>query len=253
MLTVDFARFPVRDGDRVLDLGCGAGRHTFEVARRGGDVVAIDMDAGELATVAAWLQAMRDAGEIPVDAPARTLQADALDLPFADDTFDVVIAAEILEHLPDDRAAMAEIARVVRPGGRVAVTVPRWLPELVCWGLSSGYHEVAGGHVRVYRESDLLERLRTVGLQVTTTHHAHALHTPFWWLKCAVGVDNEDARVVRGYHRLLVWDIERSPWITRVGERLLDPVIGKSLVVYLHKPDRDTGSKPGAVVGRVGA
>ena len=78
-------------------------------------------------------------------------------------------------------------------------------------------------------------RLASVGLVPGESHHAHALHAPFWWLKCAVGVER-DAAVVRAYHRLLVWDLTKRPWLTRVAERLLDPLFGKSLVVYADKP-----------------
>ena len=74
-------------------------------------------------------------------------------------------------------------------------------------------------------------------------HHAHALHSPYWWLKCAVGTTNDSHPLVRAYHNLLVWDMLKAPRITRVTERLLNPLIGKSVVVYLRKPrnDGDTG------------
>ena len=77
----------------------------------------------------------------------------------------------------------------------------------------------------------------SAGLELVGSHHAHALHSPYWWLKCAVGVDRDDALLPREYHRLLVWDLMHRPWITRAAERLLDPFIGKSLVVYLRKPE----------------
>ena len=238
MLTVDLERYlPIRPGDRVLDLGCGGGRHAFEVYRRGAHVVAADRDEGELASVQAMFEAMAAEGEAPAGARAATVKADALLLPFADATFDVVIAAEILEHIPDDERAMAEITRVVRPGGIVAITVPRWLPEVVCWALSREYHEVEGGHVRIYARSQLLRRLQATGLEPVATHHAHALHSPYWWLKCAIGVDRDDAFLPRKYHRMLVWDLMERPWVTRTAERLLDPVIGKSFVVYLRRPE----------------
>ena len=137
MLTVDFDRFPVGKGDRVLDMGCGGGRHAFALYRRGADVVALDMDEGELKDVAGMFAAMREAGEVPDDASARAVRGNAYALPFADDSFDRVIAAEVLEHLPEDTRAMAELFRVLKPGGLMAVTVPRWGPELVCWALSS--------------------------------------------------------------------------------------------------------------------
>ena len=236
MLTVDFDRLGLRPGDRVLDMGCGAGRHAFEAFRRGADVIAFDQDGDELAGVLDLFGAMREAGEAPPGAEADIKQGDALSLPFADGEFDRVVAAEVLEHLPLDTGAMAELARVLRPGGTLAVTVPRWLPEQVCWRLSDAYHEVEGGHVRIYRRSVLTARLEATGLVVEGHGYAHALHAPYWWLKCAVGVDDDQHRLVRAYHRLLVWDIMDKPLVTRVAERLLDPVIGKSLVVYLRKP-----------------
>ncbi|MBO0776094.1 MAG: SAM-dependent methyltransferase, partial [Actinobacteria bacterium] len=70
MLTVDFRRFPVGPGNRVLDLGCGAGRHAFEAYRRGGDVVAFDAGHGELRQVAGLTAAMALAGEAPPPARA---------------------------------------------------------------------------------------------------------------------------------------------------------------------------------------
>ncbi|MBC7374819.1 MAG: hypothetical protein H7323_12600 [Frankiales bacterium] len=132
---------------------------------------------------------------------------------------------------------MAELTRVPKPGGLIAVTVPRWGPELVCWALSSAYHEAEGGHVRIYRGSELIRRLTAVGLEPVDTHHTHALHSPYWWLKCAVGVTDGDNPAVKAYHRLLVWDMMKAPRLTRLTEKLLDPLIGKSLVVYLRKPE----------------
>ncbi len=234
MLTVDFDRLGLRSGDRVLDLGCGGGRHAFECARRGASVVALDADFVELKGVTALLTAMVEAGEAPAGPGASNLavQGDALRLPFPDASFDRVIAAEVLEHLPDDRTALAELARVLKPTGRMAVTVPRYGPECVNWMLSAEYHNVPGGHIRIYRRGQLLNRMRRAGLSVLGTHHAHALHTPYWWLKCLVGTSNDTNPAVRAYHRLLVWDIMKRPAATRVPERWLNPVMGKSFVVY---------------------
>ncbi len=235
MLTIDFRRLGLEAGERVLDLGCGAGRHAFECLRRGAFVAALDSDAVEVKAVAAMLEAMAgEAGTVGTGA-AIAVRGDAFALPFPDGAFDRVIAAEVLEHLPDDAAAMAELARVLRPGGRLAVTVPRFWPELVNWSLSDEYHAVEGGHVRIYRRSQLAVRLRVAGLEIVDSHHAHGLHSPYWWLKCLVGVQNEQHRAVRAYHRFLVWDIVRRPAVTRLAEWLLNPVCGKSLVLYLAR------------------
>jgi SAM-dependent methyltransferase len=233
VLTVDFAQFPIEPGDRVLDLGCGFGRHAFEAYRRGAHVVAVDRSQEEVTSVTAMFRAMAAEGEAPGGVVARAVRADLLSLPFPDASFDVVMASEVLEHIPDDDVAMAEIARVVRPGGRVAVTVPRWWPERVCWALSREYHDVAGGHVRIYRGNELEERLAGAGLQPRDSHHAHALHAPYWWLNCMFGKESAPSRL---YHQVLVWDILKRPWVTRAAEQALNPVLGKSLVVYADKP-----------------
>jgi SAM-dependent methyltransferase len=240
MLTVDFDRLGLRPADRVLDMGCGAGRHAFEMYRRGADVVAFDQDGDELAGVLDVFAAMREAGEVPAGAEADIKQGDALAMPFADGEFDRVVASEVLEHIPDDETAIAELVRVLRPGGTMAVTVPRWLPEKICWALSDAYHEVEGGHVRIYTGHELVAKLTAAGLEYVGRDHAHALHSPYWWLKCAVGVDNDRHPVVRAYHEVLVWDIMKRPGystVTRLAERALNPLIGKSLVLYLRKPD----------------
>jgi SAM-dependent methyltransferase len=242
VLTVDFGRLRAGSGSLVLDLGCGGGRHAFAAHRAGAHVVALDRDPDETTAAGSMLAAMRAAGEAPPAALGSAVRGDALALPFPDGTFDTVIAAEVLEHVPDDRAAIAELARVLRPGGTLAVTVPRWLPEQVCWALADDYHApaVVGGHVRIYRAGQLATRINEAGLRVLGHHHAHALHSPYWWLKCLVGVHRDDAAPVRLYHRFLVWDITTGARPVRLLEQALNPLIGKSRVVYSDKPTADT-------------
>ncbi|GAB3325455.1 class I SAM-dependent methyltransferase [Geodermatophilus aquaeductus] len=235
MLTVDYDLLDLRPGMTVLDLGCGEGRHAFEAYRRGAHVVAVDWGVSEVETTKRWLGAIAEAGEAPAGARFEVLRGDLRHLPFPDASVDRVIASEVLEHIPDDVPAMAEIARVLKPGGKAVVTVPRYGPERICWALSDAYHANEGGHIRIYRGDVLRTRLSVAGLVPGRQHHAHALHAPFWWLKCAVGVDRDTA-VVRAYHRLLVWDLTKRPLLTRAAERVLDPLFGKSLVVYADKP-----------------
>lgn len=240
MLTVDYDRFGLRAEDRLLDLGCGFGRHTYEALVRGADVVSCDMSLAELESIKNTAPLLIDDGLFDAELVHTLVQGDGTALPFADDSFDKVIASEVLEHVIDDDAAFAELLRVLKPGGIVAVTVPAWLPEKICWKISSDYHAPAavGGHVRIYTEKEVRQKLRATGFNPTVSHRTHALHSPYWWLRCAVGVNNEieDNFSVRTYHKLLEWDIVKAPWLTRTAERILNPVLGKSLVVYATVP-----------------
>ena len=177
---------------------------------------------------------------MPEGAEADIKEGDALALPFADGEFDRVVASEVLEHIPADIQAISELVRVLRPGGTMAVTVPRWLPEVICWKLSDDYHNTPGGHIRIYSDKELIAKLENAGMRLEGVAYAHALHSPYWWLKCAVGVKNDDHPLVRAYHQLLVWDIMKTPGfsaVTHAVERALNPLIGKSIVVYLRKPE----------------
>ena len=252
MLTVDYDRLGLEADELVLDLGCGAGRHVFQSLRNGARVVAFDYDLDELRQVATLCGAMAAAGEIERAEDGAACRGDAVRLPFPDDTFDRIIAAEVLEHIPEDEAAIAELHRVLKPGGTIAITVPAWLAEQVCWKLSDEYHApfVEGGHVRIYTENELRRKMRAAGLKPGDAHHAHALHSPYWWLRCAIDPqDSDDHPLVKAYHRLLVWDITDRPLATRLTEALLNPVIGKSLIVYASKPADASAARPRTTAG----
>ncbi|MBW2557994.1 MAG: methyltransferase domain-containing protein [Deltaproteobacteria bacterium] len=232
MLTADFQMLNIKPGDRVLDVGCGTGRHACEVFRTlGADVVGIDLNMEDLRKAALTLHLLDDTS----DGSWIISKADATKLPFKDSSFDVVICSEVLEHIPDNRAAIAELVRVLKEGKKLVVSVPRFLPERICWALSSAYHNEPGGHIRIYEKRELLSLLEDAGTTCWSVRYKHALHAPYWWLKCLVGHKNDTSRSVKLYKRFLEWDIIRHPSWIRMLDKMLNPLIAKSIVFYLKK------------------
>jgi ubiquinone/menaquinone biosynthesis C-methylase UbiE len=235
MLTVDFSKMNLKPGARVLDAGCGPGRHLSEAFRRNGvQVVGIDINPEDVVKTRNILRIMDNEGE-GGKGPWGVCVGDITKLPYPDVAFDVVICSEVLEHIPDDRQAIDEIIRVLKPGGLLAVSVPRFFPESICWALSKSYRNEPGGHIRLYKKYKLIKLLESAGVSCISAGWAHALHSPYWWLKCVVGPKNKNHWLVRLYHQFLVWDIVKRPWLTQIMERLLNPLIAKSCTLYLKK------------------
>lgn len=172
-------RLALRPGDRLLDAGTGLGNvlYVAERAARGAAAVGVDRSAERLTRAAAE----------GVTSPLS--QADLHDLPVRTGAFDAALCSEVLEHLDDDRRALRELRRVLRPGGRLVVTVPH-ADYPVAWDPVNRALERAGrapirrgpyvgiwtNHLRLYRPADLQARLEEAGFVVdeveSQTHHA---------------------------------------------------------------------------------
>ncbi len=235
MITVDFRRLITRPGFKILDIGCGSGRHTaaaYELDRT--LAVGADLNYSDVAAAGERLRYHDRLGAHGGGQWALST-ADICNLPFKTNAFDLVICSEVLEHIPTDGKAMAEIIRVLKPEHDLVVSVPRYFPEKVCWLLSNEYFNANQGHVRIYRHKSLVAHLERYGVTHRATHFAHSIHAPYWWLKCLVGPTREDSRSVNLYNRFLTWDIMAKPPFTRFLDRLLNPILGKSLVLYFVK------------------
>lgn len=235
MLTIDFKRLNIKPGDNVLDIGCGNGRHSCEAYRHQGvNVIGVDLNYDDVYKTQFLLNTMDEDGSNG-GGLWLTLTGDITKLPFADNTFDTVICSEVLEHIPKDDVAINEIIRVLKPDKILAVSVPRFWPERICWAISEQYRTDEGGHVRIYNKRKLIKLLESAGVKYQANHFAHALHTPYWWLKCFVGLQNEKSRVVKLYKRFLEWNIIKNPPLIGLIEKFLNPFIAKSVVIYLKK------------------
>lgn len=236
MQTVEFERIPFEPGDVVLDLGCGEGRHVIS-AWLEADVhsVGVDLCHADLVTTQ---QKCNEFSAHKTESPNTSFslaQTNALFLPFADATFDKIICSEVLEHIPDYEAVLKEIERVLKPGGIFVASVPRYWPEWICWAFSDEYHANEGGHLRIFRAGQLRKQIEGAGFSFFARHWAHSLHSPYWWLQCMFWSNKDRSLLVRGYRKFLEWDILEAPWITRTLEALLNPIMGKSVVMYFRK------------------
>ena len=235
MITVEFKRLSVEPGAKILDIGCGSGRHICEAFRiEGVTVVGADVNFDDMVEARGKLNFHEKVGEHGGGVWALSA-ADVNNLPFKNNSFDLVICSEVLEHIPDHETAVFEIMRVLKPGCNLVVSVPRYMPEKICWALSDEYHNANRGHIRIYKKNELVSLLESSGAKLWASHFAHSLHTPYWWIKCLTGPTRNDSRIVNLYHRFLVWDLMKKPKITRFLEGLLNPFFGKSIVLYLKK------------------
>ena len=240
MQTINLDYLQLQDGQQLLDLGCGHGRHTHAAyfhARC--QAVGLDLGFDDICVARQGFLANPDLE--PQTGHARRydlMVGDALQLPFKYQQFERLICSEVLEHIPDYQAALSEIWRITKPGGRIGISVPHRWPEKICWLLSDDYHNTPGGHVRIFNAAALRADFEALGFHFERRHLSHGLHTPYWWLRCAVGVNNDRNIFVRAYKKLLEIEILKNPPVLRLISKLADRLMGKSVVLYFTKPDQ---------------
>ncbi|MFA5399223.1 MAG: class I SAM-dependent methyltransferase [Dehalococcoidia bacterium] len=235
MLTIDLDLLEINGNENILDAGCGHGRHIWQVCKvNKGRSVAFDLDAASLKHAWTMLHEMDKAKETV--GIWHLVSGSVTRLPFEDGLFDKVVCSEVLEHVPDDFVAVSEFYRVLKPGGILAVSVPSHFAESVCWKISDDYHNAPGGHIRIYKQSEIMELLKKYGLNIFAVRYKHALHSIYWWSKGLFGLKNEKAFVPSQYYKFLVWDIYNGHRYTKWLENGLNRVFPKSTVLYCRKP-----------------
>ncbi len=235
MLTIDYNLMPVSSGAKILDIGCGHGRHVCGASPfKGITTIGADKSLADVRQAKTHIRLHEEYGK-PFAGRWSLVCADIMELPFPDGAFDGIICSEVLEHIENDKKAAKELYRILAEKGVLAVSVPRYFPERICWALSESYHSNKGGHVRIYKKEEIIALFSSMGLELIHTHYAHGLHSPYWWLKCLLGQEEQEKGIVALYNRFLTWDIMRKPRITAFLEQLINPLIGKSFVAYFRK------------------
>jgi len=234
VLTIDYDLLGIKDGERILDIGCGEGRHSWEACKTANCLVyALDIEVEGLNKARETLQAMDKEGECK--GSWVLIKGDTTRLPFKEAAFDKIVCSEVLEHVPDDQQAIKEMVRVLKDDGIIAISVPTYFTEAICWKISREYHDHPGGHVRIYKTNELLSPLRQNNLHIFATRRKHALHSPYWISRCLFGVNREKALIPSLYHKFLVWDIKTGSKPVRLLENFLNHFFPKSTVVYTCK------------------
>jgi|TARA_B110000914_G_scaffold65093_1_gene56826 SAM-dependent methyltransferase len=238
MQTIRFNKLEISEGSSVLDMGCGEGRHTIGLfVEKQINAFGFDLSLDDLNIARSRLDdfsTQNSSNSVCVFGVS-----DINNMPFQDGSYDSVICSEVLEHVPAPEESIKELIRVLKPGGVLALSVPRFLPEWICWQLSEGYQQMPGGHVRIFKHKTLKQLATNEGMSYQGFHWAHGLHSPYWWLQCLFWNNRDSSYLIKLYHKFLVWDLMKKPIFTRILEFILQPLIGKSLVMYFKKPLND--------------
>ncbi|MGC6475659.1 MAG: class I SAM-dependent methyltransferase [Parvibaculales bacterium] len=240
MQTINLSILQVEKQHMLLDLGCGEGRHCHAAYYHAAcQVIGLDLSFDDIITTRKGFQ------DHPVTEPTPHQHfalgvANAQNIPLANASLDRIICSEVLEHIPDYFRVIDEITRILKPDGRVAISVPRQAPETICWWLSEDYHNEPGGHIRIFNAQELIEDFEARGFHCVKKQYAHGLHTPYWWLRCAFGVKKEHNFITRLWHKLLVLEMMKDPIWLRGISKLADWLMGKSVVLYFERANHDS-------------
>jgi len=233
MLTFDFNRININPEGTMLDLGCGEGRHIFGLMEKFPDLKCIGLDP-HIESLEKAFEGLKFLESIS-NSKTNFLSGSAYSLPFSDDSFDLVVCSEVLEHLHDYKDAIKEINRVLKPGGQFLASVPAEFPEKICWLLSEAYQNQPGGHLRIFKKNELIKEVVEHNFSFESSQRFHSIHSAYWWLRCLFWKSQESNIIIKGYKKILERHILKKPFFLDLIDKIFNPILGKSIAFYFVK------------------
>ena len=233
MLTFDFNRININPEGTMLDLGCGEGRHIFGLMEKFPDLKCIGLDP-HIESLDKAFEGLKFLESIS-NTKTNFLSGSAYSLPFSDDSFDLVVCSEVLEHLHDYKDAIKEINRVLKPGGQFLASVPAEFPEKICWLLSEAYQNQPGGHLRIFKKNKLIKEVAEHNFSFESSQRFHSIHSAYWWLRCLFWKSQESNIIIKGYKKILERHILKKPFFLNLIDKIFNPILGKSIAFYFVK------------------
>ena len=233
MLTFNLKKHELNQKGVMLDVGCGEGRHIFGIMQDYPlmKCIGLDMDKESLEKAEEGYEYFKSISK----AGAQFLKGSAYSLPFPDESIDLIVCSEVLEHLHEYNDAVKEIHRVLKPGGKFYASVPATWPEKICWKLSKEYQNQPGGHLRIFSQSGLISEIKESGFKFLSSEKFHSIHSPYWWLRCFFWNTQDKNFLVNLYKRMLERHILKKPFFINLLDKALNPIMGKSFSMYFEK------------------
>ena len=233
MLTFNLDKYSLNTNGIMLDVGCGEGRHIFGMMQQNPlmQCIGLDMDKRSLEKAEEGYAYFKTLSQAGVD----FLIGSAYSIPLPNNSVDIVICSEVLEHLHEYNDAIKEIHRVLKPGGKFYASVPASWPEKICWALSKEYQNQPGGHLRIFNQKSLIEEIKLSGFNFLSSEKFHSIHSPYWWLRCLFWKSQDSNFFVNKYKKLLEKHILEKPKLLDSIDKFLNPTMGKSFAMYFEK------------------
>ena len=233
MLTFKLTKYNLNESGTMLDVGCGEGRHIFGIMQNYPEMKCIGLDMDDDSLLKAeegyeFFESISNAG-------AEFLKGSAYSLPFQNNSLDLIVCSEVLEHLHQYNDAVKEIHRVLKPGGKFYASVPASWPEKICWALSKDYQNQPGGHLRIFNQSKLVSEISEVGFTFLSSDRFHSIHAPYWWIRCFFWNTQDSNIIVKLYKKILERHILKKPFFLDCIDKIFNPFMGKSFSMYFEK------------------